>query len=267
MPRPSYGAPEVDLHSGRSYFVAGRFFVAVGGQPIEDHWRLRKAKTLVSCSPSRPGIGYNRDIVIDTLWPDAEAEAGLHQFASGPTRHSTRAGRRIHRTPCRINNTAWREAGGARRPGSRPLLPRAAGVHATPRRAFAPGADRGARGLGRRWEAIESYERLRDALEEEYAAELEPETKVLYRRLLSGNKPMPASTPRNLPESTTSFVGRQRLLTELTAGLVRTRLLTLTGVGSVRKSRLASHTFRTGCPHCRSRRRHRVNAMAAHAQF
>jgi hypothetical protein len=35
------------------------------------------------------------------------------------------------RNPCRINNTAWREAGGARRPGSRPLLPRAAGVHAT----------------------------------------------------------------------------------------------------------------------------------------
>lgn len=122
-------------------------------------------------------------------------------------------------------------------------------------------------GLGRRWEAIESYERLRDALEEEYAAELEPETKVLYRRLLSGNKPMPASTPHNLPESTTSFVGRQRLLTELTAGLVRTRLLALTGVGGVGKSRLASHTFRTGCPHCRSRRRHRVNAMAAHAQF
>jgi DNA-binding SARP family transcriptional activator len=54
-------------------------------------------------------------------------------------------------------------------------------------------------GLGRRWEAIESYERLRDALEEEYAAEPEPETKVLYRRLLSGNKPMPASTPHNLP--------------------------------------------------------------------
>jgi predicted ATPase len=94
-------------------------------------------------------------------------------------------------------------------------------------------------GLGRRWEAIESYERLRDALEEEYAAEPEPETKVLYRRLLSGNKPLPASTPHNLPVSTTSFVGRRRLLTELTAGLVRTRLLTLTGVGGVGKSRLA----------------------------
>jgi hypothetical protein len=36
----------------------------------------------------------------------------------------------------------------------------------------------------------------------------------------------------NLPESTTSFVGRRRLLAELSANLARTRLLTLTGVGS-----------------------------------
>ena len=86
-------------------------------------------------------------------------------------------------------------------------------------------------GVGRRWEAIEAYERLRDALEEEYAAEPEPETKALYRRLLTGGKPMPATIPHNLPEPTTSFIGRRRLLTELTAGLGRTRLLTLTGRG------------------------------------
>ena len=41
-------------------------------------------------------------------------------------------------------------------------------------------------GLGQRWEAIEAYERLRDALEEAYAAEPEPQTKALYRRLLTG---------------------------------------------------------------------------------
>ena len=94
-------------------------------------------------------------------------------------------------------------------------------------------------GVGRRWEAIEAYERLRDALEEEYAAEPEPETKALYRRLLTGGKPIPATIPHNLPTPPTSFVGRRRLLTELTAGLGRTRLLTLTGVGGVGKSRLA----------------------------
>ena len=82
MPRPSYGAPEVDLHSGRSYFVAGRFFVAVGGQPIEDHWRLRKAKTLVSCSPSRPGIGYiatSSSTLCGQMLKQRRASNNLHQ--------------------------------------------------------------------------------------------------------------------------------------------------------------------------------------------
>lgn len=41
-------------------------------------------------------------------------------------------------------------------------------------------------GLGHRWEAIEIYERLHDGLDEAYAAEPEPETKALYRRLLTG---------------------------------------------------------------------------------
>jgi predicted ATPase len=94
-------------------------------------------------------------------------------------------------------------------------------------------------GFGRRWEAIEAYERLRDALEAEYAAEPEPETKALYRRLLTGGKPTPGTTPHNLPEQTTSFIGRRRLLIELSASLERTRLLTLTGVGGVGKSRVA----------------------------
>ena len=94
-------------------------------------------------------------------------------------------------------------------------------------------------GLGRRWEAIEAYERLRAALDDAYAAEPEPETRTLYRRLLTGGKPMPATTSHNLPESSTSFVGRRRLLSELSASLGRTRLLTLTGVGGVGKSRLA----------------------------
>ena len=93
--------------------------------------------------------------------------------------------------------------------------------------------------LGRRWDAIESYERLRDALDDAYAAEPESQTKALYRRLLTGGKPMPATALHNLPGSTTSFVGRRRLLTELAASLGRTRLLTLAGVGGVGKSRLA----------------------------
>jgi len=45
-------------------------------------------------------------------------------------------------------------------------------------------------GLGRRWEAIETYERLRDTVDNAFAAEPEPQTKALYRRLLTSGKPL-----------------------------------------------------------------------------
>ena len=93
--------------------------------------------------------------------------------------------------------------------------------------------------LGRRWDAIEVYERLRAALDDAYAAEPEAQTRAVYRHLLTGGKPMPAAVLHNLPASTTSFVGRRRLLSELSTSLERTRLLSLTGVGGVGKSRLA----------------------------
>jgi predicted ATPase/DNA-binding SARP family transcriptional activator len=94
-------------------------------------------------------------------------------------------------------------------------------------------------GCGRRWEAIEVYERLRHALDEAYAADPEPPTRALYRRLLTGGNSNPTAGPHNLPEASTSFVGRRRLLAELSRNMERTRLLSLTGVGGVGKSRLA----------------------------
>src|SRR5262249_24433162 len=45
--------------------------------------------------------------------------------------------------------------------------------------------------------------------------------------------------PHNLPLRSTSFLGRDQELIELTVALKRTRLLTLTGVGGVGKTRLA----------------------------
>ena len=44
--------------------------------------------------------------------------------------------------------------------------------------------------LGRRWEAIETYEQLRDALDATYAAEPQPPTRALYRRLLADDRPV-----------------------------------------------------------------------------
>jgi predicted ATPase/DNA-binding SARP family transcriptional activator len=92
---------------------------------------------------------------------------------------------------------------------------------------------------GRRWDAFAAYERLRSAVDQEYAAEPEPPTRELYRRLLTGG---PSSAPvaaHRLPAPTTSFVGRRRVLAELAQDLGRTRMMTLAGVGGVGKSRIA----------------------------
>jgi len=115
---------------------------------------------------------------------------------------------------------------------------------------------------GRRYEALAVFDRLREALAEEYAADPEPATRRLYRELLThggtehdpppedggvATGPTVAQTPARLPAAVrerlraeqTSFVGRRRELGELRQTLGRTRLLTLTGPGGAGKTRLA----------------------------
>jgi predicted ATPase/DNA-binding SARP family transcriptional activator len=286
--------------------LLGGFSVAVAGKPIDDHWRLRKAKTLVKLLALAPGHWLTRDFVVDTLWANAEPQAAsnnLHQIL-----HSIRRMMGAESIALDDDVVRLRPAGGltvdvdlferaaaigrasndiaalreALALWTGPLLPEdqyadwalghrerlaethdavttllgsrlseqgelEAGLALLEALAFTRTLDEPLHralidtlaGLGRRWEAIEAYERLRTGLDEAYAVEPEPETKALYRRLLSAGQAMPATIPHNLPESTTSFIGRRRLLTELSAGLGRTRLLTLTGVGGVGKSRLA----------------------------
>jgi predicted ATPase/DNA-binding SARP family transcriptional activator len=286
--------------------LLGGFLLSIDGRPVDDHWRLRKAKTLVKLLALAPGHRMHRDMVVEMLWPEAEPEAAinnLHQLIHNIRRMMGPASVAISDDVVRLCPAGGltvdvelfeKAAAEARSSGdisaldyaldlwTGPLLPeddyagwalehreRLTETHAAvvtllgsklaeqdkPEAALVilePLAsarpldenlhrvliDALAR-LGRRWEAIEAYERLRDRLEVAYAAEPEPQTKAVYRRLLSAGGPMPASTPHNLPESTTSFVGRRRLLTELAECLGRTRLLTLTGVGGVGKSRLA----------------------------
>ena len=115
---------------------------------------------------------------------------------------------------------------------------------------------------GRRYEALAVFDRLREALATEYAADPEPATRRLYRDLLThgGAEPQtppptgvaatgravtrvpsrpPAGVRESLRPEQTSFVGRRRELAEINQALGRTRLLTLTGPGGAGKTRLA----------------------------
>jgi DNA-binding SARP family transcriptional activator len=92
-------------------------------------------------------------------------------------------------------------------------------------------------GHGRRWEAVEAYERLRDALDDAYAAETEPETKALYRRLLTGVQKPPGPSMQPL-------VGRQQEWKRLLSAWQRasrgeSHLFLISGEAGIGKTRLA----------------------------
>ena len=91
---------------------------------------------------------------------------------------------------------------------------------------------------GRRAAALAQYERCRRILAQELGVEPTAETVALAERIRAGTLGMP--TPP-LPAAATLFIGRERELGEVAALLARTdcRLLTVTGLGGVGKSRLA----------------------------
>jgi predicted ATPase/DNA-binding SARP family transcriptional activator/DNA-binding CsgD family transcriptional regulator len=106
---------------------------------------------------------------------------------------------------------------------------------------------------GRRQEALLQYERLREALAEEFAEEPSATSRHLHEEIRAGGFPVALPSPstdrpsedladsskHNLPASLTSFVGREREMVEVKRSLSMTRLLTLTGAGGCGKTRLA----------------------------
>ena len=107
---------------------------------------------------------------------------------------------------------------------------------------------------GRRQHAFAQYQRLREALWRELAAEPDPQTAGLYRALLRGDgefgaleRELPDGSARpsgNLSLAVTSFIGRERELATVGRLLERTRMLTLTGTGGAGKTRLAVEAAR-----------------------
>lgn len=105
---------------------------------------------------------------------------------------------------------------------------------------------------GQRRLALRQYDYLCDVLRADLDAEPDLNTQHLYAELLAGHSPSDDQTivsatgvavvtqpSHNLPVALTSFVGRQRELAELGALLMKTRLLTINGVGGSGKTRLA----------------------------
>ena len=60
--------------------LLGGFAVTVSGEPVKDHWRLRKAKTLVKLLALAPGHRLHRDTVVDRLWPGIEPGAAANNL-------------------------------------------------------------------------------------------------------------------------------------------------------------------------------------------
>jgi predicted ATPase/DNA-binding SARP family transcriptional activator len=98
----------------------------------------------------------------------------------------------------------------------------------------------------RQGDALAAYHRARRSLDEELGIEPGEELQQLEAAILRHEVPpaRPGAAPSNLPASLSTFVGRTREVEEVTVLVGLHRLVTLTGVGGVGKTRLAIEVAR-----------------------
>jgi predicted ATPase/DNA-binding SARP family transcriptional activator len=104
---------------------------------------------------------------------------------------------------------------------------------------------------GRQADALAAYHRARISLDENLGIEPGEELRSLERAILQQEVPPPAGDVDGgapVPVPVSSFVGREAELSELAPRLRSERLLTLTGVGGVGKTRLALELARRAAP-------------------
>ncbi len=211
--------------SNVSITLLGGFSATVDGVAVDPRlWRLRKARELVKLLALAPGHRLHREQVMDVLWRDrapAAAANNLHQAvhvarrALGPEAIDVRDGMLMLTAEIDVDH-----------------LERTA---ADARSRTTPAAYRAALAVYRGELLPEN--RYDDWVEDrrEELAELALALEIELSKIASDGRYQVPS----LPSETSSFVGRERELDDLSALLAGTRLLTLVGTGGVGKTTLA----------------------------
>ena len=207
-----------------SVTLLGGFAAEASGVPVPDSaWRLRKARELVKLLALADGHRLHREQAMDALWPDRDPGSAANNLNQA-----------VHAARRALGSEAITLLDG--------LLRLEAEVDAElfERAASEARRERTARACVR---ALSLYRgellpenRYDDwaSLERERLADLHAELEQLLSDLGGARQ-----AARALPAETSTFVGRDHELGELAALLAHTRLLTLTGVGGVGKTRLA----------------------------
>jgi predicted ATPase len=214
--------------------LLGGFAAAVDGVPVPDTaWRLKKARELIKLLALAPGHRMHREQAMDMLWRDrdpAAAANNLHQ-AIFVARRALDA-ETIELRDEVLLLTADVDVD---------RLERAAADARNVQTPAAYGA------------ALELYrgELLPENRYEDWAAGRREELAELVTELADELKALDhagADRLRSLPVDASSFIGRDRELSECRALLRGTRLLTLAGTGGVGKTRLALELARAAEP-------------------